>query len=83
MTGRPDKSAKNRLFVEGADDFHVICALVRGAGISWTSSDPQIPFAPGTSGDRNAIKEARVAFKAGSHPRIGLVVDADADPSKR
>lgn len=82
MSDRPDKSAKNRLFVEGADDFHVICALVRKAGVSWSSADHQIPFAPGTSGDRNAIKEARVAFKAG-HPRVGLVVDADIDPRSR
>jgi hypothetical protein len=82
MSDRPDKSARNRLFVEGADDFHVICALVKKAGVSWTRADQQIPFAPGTSGDRNAIKEARVAFKAG-HPRVGLVVDADVDPRSR
>lgn len=83
MSSRPDKNARNRLFVEGADDFHVLCALVRGAGVTWTSATPAIPYAPETNGDKKAIKEARVAFKSAGHPRVGLVVDADADPQAR
>lgn len=83
MSSRPDKNARNRLFVEGADDFHVICSLVRGAGVAWTSTVPAIPYAPETNGDKKAIKEARVAFKSAGHPRVGLVVDADADPKAR
>lgn len=83
MTGVPDKSAINRLYVEGADDFHVICALARRGGVSWTNDDPGIPFAPKTSGDKDAIKQARTAVKAGTHRRVGLVVDANGDPEAR
>lgn len=83
MNDRPDKSAPNRLYVEGADDFHVICALARKSGVGWTKANPKIPFAPETSGDKNAVKEARTAVKAKSHACVGLVVDADSDPAAR
>lgn len=80
---RPTKDSRNRLFVEGADDFHVICALVRKSGVQWTPSDPLIPFAPNTNGHANAISQAFVAVKSLTHPRVGLVVDADTKPSQR
>lgn len=80
---RPTKDSRQRLFVEGADDFHVICALVRKSGVKWTARDPRIPFAPNTNGDVNAISQALVALKSLTHPRVGLVVDADTNPSQR
>lgn len=80
---RPNKaSTRNRLYVEGADDFHVVCALVRKSGVTWQASDPRIPYAPFTNGDANAIKQAVVAAK-NQTPRVGLVVDGDAAPSRR
>ncbi|MEM9454649.1 MAG: DUF3226 domain-containing protein [Myxococcota bacterium] len=81
--GRPNRtSTRNRLYVEGADDFHVVCALVRKSGISWEASDERIPFAPFTNGDANAIKQAVVAAK-NQTPRVGLVIDGDAAPKNR
>jgi hypothetical protein len=81
-SGRPSKDAPNRLFVEGADDFHVVCALVRKSGVRWTAADSRIPYAPFTNGDANAIKQAVVATK-GQTPRVGLVIDGDASPGTR
>jgi hypothetical protein len=82
-SARPSKdSTRNRFYVEGADDFHVVCALVRKAGVSWIASDSRIPYAPDTNGDADAIKKAVVAVK-GRTPRVGLVVDGDARPSER
>lgn len=44
---RPSKdSTRNRLYVEGADDFHVVCALVHKSGVAWSASDSRIPHAP-------------------------------------
>ena len=83
MNDRPDNSARNRLFVEGADDFHVVCALVRKAGVAWTKSNPQIPYAPQSNGDEDALKQARLAVRARSHPCVGLILDADDDPALR
>lgn len=83
MNDRPDKSAPNRLYVEGADDFHVLCALVRKTGVGWTRADLRIPYAPETNGDKNAVKQARTAVKARSHRCVGLVVDADSEPRSR
>lgn len=77
MSGRPSKdSTDNRLYVEGADDFHVICALVRKAGITWTATDARIPLAPNTNGDKDALEKAAVAVKNRT-PCVGLVIDAD------
>lgn len=75
-------STLNRLYVEGADDFHVVCALVRKSGVVWTKSDPAIPHAPATNGDANALKQAVVAVKSLT-PRVGLVIDADEAPLRR
>jgi len=80
---RPSKaSTSNRLYVEGADDFHVVCALVRKSGVAWTASDPRIPYAPDTNGDADALAKAVVAVK-GLTPRVGLVIDGDRNPTAR
>lgn len=81
--GRPSKdSTESRLYVEGADDFHVVCALARKAGVNWSASNPEIPYAPHTNGDKSALSSAFVAIKNRT-PRVGLVIDADTDPQKR
>lgn len=82
MRGQPDESYPNRIFVEGADDFHVICALVQKCGIGKDGSDRRLPYAPKANGDKEALKKACTAVKAG-HRRVGLVLDADADPAAR
>jgi hypothetical protein len=70
------------LYVEGADDFHVVCALVHKSGVAWSASDPRIPYAPETNGDANAIAKAVLSVK-NLDPRVGLVIDGDADPVAR
>lgn len=83
MSDRPSKnSTDNRLYVEGADDFHVICALVRKAGVAWTATDARIPLAPNTNGDKDALEQAAVAVKNRT-PCVGLVIDADTDARGR
>jgi hypothetical protein len=80
---RPSKeSTRNRLYVEGTDDFHVVCALVRKSGVTWTAKDSRIPFAPDTNGDANALAKAVLAVK-NLDPRVGLVIDGDAQPVAR
>ena len=80
---RPSKdSTRNRLYVEGADDFHVVCALVRKSGVAWTARDSRIPYAPDTNGDANALAKAVLAAK-NLDPRVGLVIDGDAQPAAR
>ena len=80
---RPRKeSTRNRLYVEGADDFHVVCALVRKSGVPWTAKDSHIPFAPDTNGDANALAKAVLAAK-NLDPRVGLIIDGDAQPASR
>ena len=80
---RPSKdSTRNRLYVEGADDFHVIRALVRKPGVTWTAKDARIPFAPDTNGDASALAKAVIAAK-NLDPRVGLVIDGDAQPASR
>lgn len=80
---RPSKeSTRNRLYVEGADDFHVVCALVRKSGVVWAATDSRIPFAPDTNGDANALAKAVLAAK-NLDPRVGLVIDGDAQPASR
>jgi hypothetical protein len=78
----PTRDALNRLFVEGADDFHVVCALVRRDGVDWSNHDPRIPYSPRTSGDHDAIRQAEVASRLPG-VTIGLVIDADDNAGQR
>jgi hypothetical protein len=82
VSDRPDESAPNRLYVEGADAFHVVCALARKAGIRWTKADTRVPFAPSTNGNADAQRQALIAVKA-LHPCVGLVLDGDDAPRSR
>jgi hypothetical protein len=80
---RPSKdSTPNRLYVEGADDFHVVCALVRKSGVMWTAVDLRIPYTPDTNGDAKALATAVLSVK-NRDPRVGLVIDGDSNPVAR
>lgn len=80
---RPSQdSTKNRLIVEGADDFHVVRALVMKSETTLTAIDPRVPWTPQPNGDRRAIQTAVTTLK-NLAPRVGLVIDADTDPQKR
>jgi hypothetical protein len=81
--GRPSPdSNKSRLAVEGADDFHVVCALVMKSEPTLVALDPRVPWTPKPNGDKQAIKTAVTELK-NLAPRVGLVIDADTDPQKR
>jgi hypothetical protein len=81
--GRPSPdSTENRLYVEGADDLHVVVALVMKSEPTLTATDPRVPWTPKPNGDKQAIKTAVAALK-NLEPRVGLVIDADTDPQKR
>jgi hypothetical protein len=66
-----------KLLVEGADDQHVLWALLQRRGVRETFSIDE------TGGYENLLKSLPVQLKASGLERIGVVIDADSDALAR
>lgn len=78
----PSEASPYRLIVEGSDDLHSIANLMMRHGTNWDAIGAKLPFIESVGGINELLKAAPVAVK-GSYERIGMVLDADVNPSDR
>ncbi len=84
---KPSKDAPNQLLVEGPDDMHTVINLIQKNNITWTRSDPRIPFIPEVGQEKggleNLINRLEVLFKrlySVDEGSLGVIIDADNEP---
>lgn len=73
----------NLLLVEGKDDLRVIPELVEKAGVPWGARGAEIVRIHETDGYDNMAKQFGSQLKNAGLLRIGVLVDANTDPSAR
>jgi len=76
-----------KLLVEGSTERRVIPELVEAQGISWPEPEigSQVPCIDDRGGVANILKAGTIAteFKASGLQRLGVIVDANGNPSGR
>jgi len=76
-----------KLLVEGSSELRVIPELVEAQGISWPESEigSQVPYIDDSGGVANILKAGTLSgeFKASGLQRLGVIVDANGNPSGR
>jgi hypothetical protein len=77
---RPAKSSLIQLLVEGKDDLHSITNLLERHGYDW-NNDAQAPFVHDYDGIDSLLESLPLALK--SLVRVGVVIDADLNPTNR
>jgi hypothetical protein len=75
------KDAVNRLLVEGLDDEKVIIHLMKRHNIDWDGNDDVLPYVYNCKGINPLL--GAVTAEAKSYPRLGIIMDADANVKNR
>lgn len=74
-------NAPNRLIVEGRDDQWSVIALTQRHGWDWDNPSNHFPYVDNAKGVEKAIESLPVSIR--SCKRVGIIVDADINNSKR
>ena len=79
------KEKINMLLVEGEQDKRVIPELIEANGINWGTKDNPIVYIEPLGGDSQVIDPKLISseLKASGRAALGLMVDADDNPSAR
>jgi len=77
----PDEKSPNRLLVEGNDDKHSVIHLLKRHGTVEDDTETGFPYIH-VSGSIEKILES-LSASAKTYKRLGILVDADNNPSKR
>ncbi len=76
-----------KLLVEGSTELRVIPELVEAQGISWQEAEigSQVPCIDDRGGLANILKAGTISaeFKASGLQRLGVIIDANGNPSGR
>jgi hypothetical protein len=78
---RVSEKSLHRLLVEGKDDLHTVVHLVRRHGLDYDNPAQAMPYIHSTDGYPAMLDALPVAAK--SYKRLGVVIDADSDPTVR
>lgn len=81
MAKGPTAASRSRLMVEGIDDKWTIINLLGRHGVDWSSGGLALPFVEDCQGKDRLL--AAIGTAAISLDRLGIVLDADHDPSAR
>ena len=69
------------MLVEGSDDKHSVIHLLARHGIDWDSENERLPWVKDCDGVDTLLKSIQVSVK--TYPRLGIVIDANADIEAR
>lgn len=73
----------HRLLVEGKDDLHSVIHLTERHGIDWDKPHDRTPYIHDSGGFDPLLDALSLDLKLGKRKRIGIVVDADIEPTDR
>jgi hypothetical protein len=80
---RPPESSRYCLLVEGPDDAWSIINLLKRHGYDWDDDSIVRPYVNAVGGKDSLLRAPLLQAAAKSYDRLGIVVDADLEPSDR
>jgi len=78
----PLEESPYRLLVEGADDRHSLIHLMARHSFDWEDETKDRPFVHDAGGVEELLRAIPVTLN-GSYERVGIVLDANSDPTAR
>ncbi len=80
--GRPSEESPYRLLVEGPDDKHSVIHLMARHSFDWADETKVRPFIHSEGGVEKLLETIPVTLK-GPYARLGIILDANSDPTSR
>src|SRR4051794_21893001 len=80
--GRPSEESPYRLLVEGPDDLHSVIHLMVRHSFDWEDEPTVRPFIRSEGGIEKLLAAIPVPLK-GPYTRLGIILDANSDPTNR